>query len=119
MGNGKRDAGKVRCGIAHVHVDSMGLAGATCSEVDLDFRSNGAERLERRIVFDVALLSLRPDPFLEPGACLPKCNRRLRPEVRYTERTGFCVVRPSQLAAPPPFGTIVSPHAPKGLRVTF
>ncbi len=41
----------------------------------------------------------------------PKRSFRLRPEVRWTSRTGFWVVSPSWFAAAPPQGTMVSPHS--------
>lgn len=42
--------------------------------------------------------------------CFPKLIVRLRPDVRYTDRTGACVVGPSAFAAAAPFEPITSPH---------
>ena len=42
--------------------------------------------------------------------CFPKLIVRLRPDVRYTDRTGACLVGPSAFAAAAPFETITSPR---------
>ena len=75
----KRQIRKVRRGIAHNRMGSVGLAGGACPEVDLDVRPYGSEGLEQRFVRHVESLGLRTNPRHEPGACKPFLDERAGP----------------------------------------